>query len=224
MGISPTAQIKVANPRRHPLPRGLKGPVDHMISTALAQRPDVAADYALLQASKAGIAAAKADFLPKVFVAAAASTGQNGFNVNGLPTISSQSTTTGVLAGITVPIFDAGRRAAQLERARSQSAAAAEVLRETQIGAATEVVVAANELRTALESFAAAEAFASAARTTYDAAVEAYRKGLGTVTAVNEANTGLLDARLAEADAYAASLIAASNLAFVMGRIGAGGS
>ncbi len=41
--------------------------------------------------------------------------------------------------------------------------------------------------------------------------------GLGTVTVATEAETGLLDARLAKADAHAASLIAAANLAFAVG-------
>ncbi|QRG08402.1 hypothetical protein EZH22_08985 [Xanthobacter dioxanivorans] len=77
------------------------------------------------------------------------------------------------------------------------------------------ICVAGNALRAALESHKAASALASAASTTYDAALAAYRNGVGTVTV---ADSGLLDARQAQADA----LIGAADLAFVVGAMTSG--
>lgn len=81
------------------------------------------------------------------------------------------------------------------------------------------ICVAGNALRAALESHKAASALASAASTTYDAALAAYRNGVGTVTV---ANSGLLDARQAQADAHADALIGAADLAFVVGAMTSG--
>ena len=54
---------------------------------------------------------------------------------------------------------------------------------------------------------------------TYNAAFEAYQNGLGTLTDVTAADSSLLDAREAQADAHAASLLAASSLAFMLGNM-----
>ncbi len=53
---------------------------------------------------------------------------------------------------------------------------------------------------------------------TEDTAFETYRHGVGTITAANEAANGLLSAEQRNVDAYTSALIAAANLAFVMGK------
>lgn len=217
MGVNATLRLHVEDAGRRRLPDAANVPLDSMIKLALAQRPDVIASYSVLQASQSGIKAAEAEYLPKVFLAAGAATGQGNFNANGLPTIGQQATGSGVLIGATVPIYDAGLRAAQLKQAQSRAAAAESTFQRTQTLAVTEIVAASNALRTALESYKAASALASAAATTYDAALEAYRNGVGTVTALTAADSGLLDAKQAQADAHAAALIGAANLAFVVG-------
>ena len=219
MGVTATLRIKIGEIGRRRLPPTLDAPAEAMIRQALSQRPDIAASYAAFKASKSAIAAAEAEFLPKVFVAGGLATGTNGFNVNGLPTINTQATGIGVLFGATVPLFDAGLRSAQLTKAQSQASAAEQSFKKTQMDAVTEIVAASNALRTALESFHAASNLVRTAAITHDAAVAAYQNGVGTVTAATDADTGLLNARLAQADTHAASLIAAANLAFVMGAL-----
>lgn len=63
-----------------------------------------------------------------------------------------------------------------------------------------------------------------AAKVTYDATFEAYRSGVGTLADATAAETGLLDARQAQADAHASALIAASSLAFLLGAMTSRGS
>ncbi len=219
IGINATARLKVENSGTRRLPAPTDVPLDAMVKLALAQRPDVWASYSALAASRAGIRAAEAEFLPKVFVAGAIASGDNSFNANGLPTIGQQATGSGLLIGATVPLYDAGLRAAQLKQAQARVAAAESTFRRAQTDAVAEIVGASNALRTALESYKAASALVAAASTTYDAAIEAYRNGVGTVTAASAAETGLLDARQAQADAHASALIAAANLAFVVGAL-----
>lgn len=217
MGVNATLKIHVDDAGKRRLPDGLNVPLDSMVKLALAQRPDVIASYSVLKASQAGIKAAEAEFMPKVFVAGAVASGQGSFNANGLPNIGQQATGSGVLIGATVPLYDAGLRAAQLKQAQSRAAAAESAFTRTQNAAVTEIVGASNTLRTALESYKAATALTSAASITYDAALEAYKNGVGTITAATAADSGLLDARQAQADAQAAALIGAANLAFLVG-------
>ncbi|MDF2809411.1 MAG: TolC family protein [Microvirga sp.] len=217
MGVNAMLRIHVGDDGGRRLPDAGNVPLDQMIKLALSQRPDVVASYSALQASRAGIKAAEAEYLPKVFLSGAAATGQGNFDANGLPTIGQQATGSGVLIGATMPLYDAGLRAAQLKQAQSRVAAAESTFRQTQILTVTEIVAASNELRTALESYRAATTLVAAASTTYDAALEAYRNGVGTSTAATAANSGLLDARQAQADAHAAALTGAANLAFVIG-------
>ncbi|MBL8579879.1 MAG: TolC family protein [Mesorhizobium sp.] len=217
MGVNATLRINVQNANRRPLPSASKVPLESIIKLALARRPDVVASYAAVSASKAGVKVAQAEFMPKVFVAGAVGSGHGDFNANNLPVISQQASGAGVLVGAAMPIFDGGLKSAQLAQAKSRVEAAESTFHRTQSIAVTEIVAASNALRTALESYRAAEALHQAATTTYDAAVDAYANGVGTVTAATAAGSGLLDAKQAKADSHAAALIAAANLAFVVG-------
>ncbi len=217
VGISPMTVIKVRQPTGRQLPADIGRPTEDVIRTALAQRPDVLASYSAMKASEAGIAAAQAEFLPKVYMGAIAAGGNNDLSASGVPTVGQQASSTGVVIGATMPIFDGGLRKAQLENAKSLADASAATFQKTRDTAAREIVVSADALRSALASYRAAAALTRAAGVTYDAAFEAYRAGVGDITAATAADSGLMTARLAEIDAYTASLVAAANLAFVLG-------
>lgn len=204
---------------RRPLPAPAAPPLEATIQLALSQRPDVAASYAALQASKAGIKAAQADYLPKVYAGGNVAWGSGNFDVSGLPSIGQQGSGTGLLVGVTLPLYDSGLRQAQVRDAQSRAKMAEDEFQRVQNAAVTEIVAARNALRTALESHRAATALVGAASITYDAAFASYRSGVGTVDVAIEADTALLDAREAQADAHAAALIGAVNLAFVVGSL-----
>jgi len=175
-----------------------------------------------MQATESGIDAAKAGFLPKVYLAAVAAGGSANLSAGGLPTIGQSASTSGVLMGVTVPIFTGGLRVAQLRNAESVAAASKETFEKTKDDAAREIVVSAETLRSALASYQAATALVSAASVTYDAAFDSYRAGVGNITEATAADSGLLDARQAQADAHAAALVAAANLAFMLGDMTSG--
>ncbi|BDG73507.1 TolC family protein [Roseomonas fluvialis] len=217
MGVNATQRIRIEDDGQRRLPDAPDLPLDEMVRLALSRRPDVMASYLAMRSSAAGIAAARAEFLPNVFVAGALASGQGSFNAGGLPTIGQQATGSGVLIGATVPLYDGGLRIARLRQAQAQAAAAEGTFERTQMMAVTEIVAATNALRTALEAHRAASALVAAASTTYEAALAAYRNGVGTVTAATAADSGLLDGRQAQTDAQAAALVGAANLAFVVG-------
>ncbi|OYR15027.1 TolC family protein [Brucella thiophenivorans] len=219
MGVNAMLNINVESSMNRPLPAKFEGVTQSVVETALSRRPDLIASYAALQASKSNIKVAQAEFMPKVFVAGALASTSNSFNAGSLPTIGTQSSGMGILVGATMPLYDSGLRAAQLKNAQSMHNAATETFRRVQLDAVAEIVLASNSLKTALAANKAANVLVQTSGTAFDAALESYKNGLGTVTVVNETNNSLLDAKLAQTDAHAASLIAAANLAFFTGAL-----
>lgn len=218
-GLPPTSRIRIGGLKERELPRTTVSLTHDAIQGALARRPDLQASYAALAAAKAGVTAAEADFLPKVYLAAIAGGNRNRFEVGHLPGIQHRSSTSAVLVGVTLPLYDAGMRAARLKDAEIQVDNAKKTFEEVQRDIVREIVLAESTLISALESYHAAGELVEVASVAHDAALEAYQHGVGTITVVTETATSLLDAREARLDAYAASLSAAGNLAFVMGRM-----
>lgn len=219
VGVNAELKVDAQRVALQPLPAPYAPSLEASIQQALSRRPDVAASYAALQASKAGIEAAQAGYLPKVYLGGNISWGSGDFDVSGLPSIGQQGTGSGVLLGITVPIYDGGLRDALVRDAKSKSEMAADDFHRVQTAAVTEIVVAYNALRTSLESYQAATALVAAVSTTYEAALAAYRNGVGTVDAVTSADLALLDARQVQGDAHTAALTSSVNLAFVVGSL-----
>ena len=229
IGIPPLTSIAIADISKRPLPDDLDKPVDRALSDALARRPDVLAAIAAQKAADAGVRAAKAEFMPKVFVSASGSYTSGDIDVTALPGVGDQSPTVNlsnhrwgatVLGGVTIPLYDAGVRDAMLAQARDRAASAAEVLNRAKLGASQEVVMANSKLRTSLAAVAATRALLDASQTTYDAALAAFRHGVGSSTDMLAAERQLLEARNLAADAHSATLSAAATLALACGALG----
>ncbi|MFG1334099.1 TolC family protein [Xanthobacter autotrophicus] len=217
MGVSPVTELKVKPANGRALPASIGAPTEKMVEAALSRRPDVLASFSAMKASQAGIGAAQAEFLPKVYLGAIAAGGNSSLSASGLPNIGQMSSASGVMVGATMPLYDGGLRAAQLKNAESLAAATEATFQKVRDEAAREIVVTAHTLRSALASYTAATALAQAAAVTYDAALSAYRAGVGNISVATAADSGLLTARLAQSDAHAAALVSAANLAFVLG-------
>lgn len=217
VGLPPNQALNVADPVDQPLPAPADPLTEARLLQAMSQRPDVVAAYAGVKAAEAGVRAAEAEFMPKVFLGAVAAKNHNHFDVRGLPTLSAQATTRGVLLGVTVPLYDGGLRRTQLKQAEIRVSQAEQALKTLQQDAVREMVAAETVLHSALQSHQTAEDLVTTAQTAYDAAFEAYREGVGTITLATEAATKLLEAKQARVDARSASQLAAANLAFVMG-------
>jgi outer membrane protein len=230
MGISPETRLQTQENAGRPLNLADIRLTEDMVQRAVARRPDVLAAYAAARASRSQIVAARAEFLPKIFVTGnvAYTTGQlalssvPGVGSNASPTLnlSSNSFSSLILGGITVPIFDGGMRAAALKQARDRADSAQTVLRQTVDESVKQVVAAETGLRTSLSAYTASGRLQDAAQTSFDAALAAYRSGAGSFTQATMAQSSLLDARLGRSDTYYAALIAASSVAFATGAMG----
>lgn len=219
VGLSPHTNIKIASDAARRLPRPRALPTEELVRTALARRPDVLASYAAVKASEANARAADAAFMPKVYLGAMAAANNGRIQAGSLPGLGLQNTSTGIVVGASVPIYDGGLRANQRRQAQSVTRAAIATHEQVRTAAIREIVVASDTLRSALASHNAASELVNAAGVTYNASFEAFKNGLVPITDVTTAETGLLDARQAQADAHAASLIAASTLAFSLGNM-----
>ncbi|MEO9781427.1 MAG: TolC family protein [Sedimentitalea sp.] len=219
VGVSPRSKIKIATSSGRRLPRSRAMPTDQLIEKALSRRPDVLASYAMLKASEANELAADAAFRPKVYLGAVAADNSGRIQTGALPGIGLQNTTTGVVVGASIPIYDGEIRKNKRLQAQAETAAAAAAHEQAMNVATREIIMSSNALESALASYEAASEMRKAAQVAYDAAFEGYRNGLGTLTDVSAVDTGLLDAKQAQADSHAAALIAASTMAFALGNL-----
>jgi outer membrane protein len=230
MGISPLTHLKIADIPEHRLPSAETGAIERIVSDALGRRPDVLAAYASQQASLENVRAARAEFLPKLFVSATGAYNSSHLDVTAIPSLGAQSPGTvnltgnqfgaTIFAGITMPVYDGGLRQALLEQARAKADNATVALIHTKEEAVRQIVVAENTVRTSLAAYSAATSLTAAADTTFEAAFAAYRNGVGSITDATAAQTQLLQAQDASTDAYSAARSAAATLALAVGELG----
>ncbi len=230
MGISALTRLKVADIPEHKLPEADSRSIEQLVSEALGRRPDMLAAYAAQRQSGENVRAARAEFRPKVFLSATGAYNGGHLNVSAIPSVSPQTPGTAnltgnqfgltVFLGITMPVYDGGLRAAVLEQARAKADNAGLALTHTRDEAVRQIVLAQNGLRTNLSAYAASTSLKAADETTFDAALTAYRNGVGSITAATVAETQLLQADDASSDAYSAARSAAATLALAVGALG----
>ena len=160
-----------------------------MIEIALANRPDIFAGYATLEASREGVKKAKSDFMPKIGVFGTLSSYEMGVSAGGLPQIENNGFNGNIMVGATIPLYDAGMRDANLKRAQSQVDAAERNFEQLKDAAAREIVLASNALTTAVQANNSDVKLRQAAYKTYDSALDSYKNGIGTVSALATAQT-----------------------------------
>lgn len=229
IGLPTSTHLRLADVSGRRLSRATAVMTDALIREAVSRRPDVQSAYALAKAGQAGVDAARAELMPKLFASGTVGGARGALGVSSLPSLGdlgspilnlSNRTTSGVImGGVSVPIYDGGVRYAMLEQARSRADTAQATLIRTRLDAARQIVKSDNALKTALATHEASRELSTAAATTFDAALTAFRSGYGSVVEMTLAQSGLLDAKLGETDAYHATLIAAASLAFATGLV-----
>jgi outer membrane protein len=229
IGLSPLTQLTVEDVSHRSLSASAQAPIEQMVSAAIARRPDMLSAYAAHQASLARVRAAQAEFMPKVFVTATGAYTSGDLQAPALPGFGQNSTVLDlsgnkfggtVLLGITIPLYDGGVRRAALSQAQSGADRAEQKLIEVRNEAVRQIVSGGNTARSSVADFEAAQALLSASQTSFDAALTAYRNGVGSITAVTMAEAKLLEARNISTTAYSNALSAAAGLALAVGALG----
>ena len=175
------------------LPQSAQFGIPSLPAEVLAQRPDVARAAREIAAASADIGAAEAQRYPRLTLAGSVGAARfRGDDLSG----SLQTWSVGPVA-LSVPLFDAGRRAADAEAARERYLAAAAQYRATARQAVREV----EQALVSLESTSQRSADARAAVEGYNASfagIEArYRNGLASLLELEEARRVRLTAETA---------------------------
>ncbi len=156
--------------------------INSVPASALSQRPDVAASERELAAASADIGVAEADRYPHISLS-----GSIGYSVANFGSGDAKGQTWSYGPQITVPIFDAGRRAANADSAKARYA---EALANYQ-GLTQRAVREVEEALVRINSAIAREADADAALKGYDAYLAAadarVRAGAGSLVELEEA-------------------------------------
>jgi outer membrane protein len=144
-------------------------------------------------------------------------------NVGGLSTQGSRHYTVNepgasILLKLSLPLFD-GAREARISIANSEAVAARHMLDQKHDAAVQQMTDAYDALTIGFAEYSAALVLTKAAQTADDAALDAYRHGVGTYTDLANAETALSHAQSEKEDAHANAFTAAAALAFATGGI-----
>jgi NodT family efflux transporter outer membrane factor (OMF) lipoprotein len=181
-------QLKAASARL-PQPRGFS--LDALPAALLAQRPDVAAAERELAAANADIGAAMAARLPRVSL-----TGSIGWAATRYAGVTNEGRTWSFGPALDLPLFDAGRRAANVDASRAQYQAALANYKARVRGAVSEVEQALVSLSSAQERVADTRAAATGYEAFLKAADSRYRAGAGSLIELEESRRALLAAQV----------------------------
>jgi len=182
-------------------------------SQLLGRRPDIRAQRWRVEAARQGIHVAQTQFYPDVNLNAFV-----GFQSLGTSSfLSLGNREVGVGPAVSLPLFDAGRRRANLADADAQYDAAVEQYNQTLSDALREVVDQLSSFRSVSEQRVEQEHALAASRDAYDLAVLRYREGVGNYLQVLSAEAPLLIQESLQADLRARALDLSINLVRALG-------
>jgi outer membrane protein len=221
IGIAPTTPLKIAPMSALPLPAEMTNSVERTMDQALANRPDLAAQLAMLRAREADVSRAKAEDLPQIGLNGSVGQAYSRFDAytGGKTTgpFDYDDTIYGINLTLSWNIFDGFLRRNKLQQAEAQRSQAAAELSALQLKAMREVWKSYVDVKTALVQSEAAQALLTASQDAYDANTTKYQNGLGTLIDLLAAERELARARTTIVESRAELLESAAALAFAIG-------
>ncbi len=190
-------------------------PLEELTARALAQRPERVALQQRVRAAEARAAAARAGRRPSVVAAA----GYDYSNPNRrlLPATEEWRSSWDAGVSATWSVLDGGRTRSAVAEAEARADAARRGLDDLDARLRLEVTRRVLDLRTAVEAVAVAETSVASARENRRVAEERYRAGVAVSSELLDAETALLRAGLARADALARVRVATAGLRRAVG-------
>jgi outer membrane protein len=219
LGVAANTALDVPSLESLPIPAGLGGDVDQLIETAVRQRPDLAAQVATLDARRAQVAGAKAEFFPTVGVYSAYGDQSWGYRFDGSPSVKTSQPQYGGLLTIKWDIFTGFKRLNEVRQAEADRDAAGAQLKSIAVDAISSVWRAYYEFQTALSRYDYARALLAASQESYDANLDTYRQGLSTIVELLTADRDLANARYTIVQSRADLLTSSAAVAYAVGAI-----
>jgi outer membrane protein len=219
LGVAANTALDVPSLDSLPIPAGLGGEVDQLIETAVRQRPDLAAQVATLDARRAAVERAKAEFFPTVGVSGAYGEQAWGYRFDGTPSVKTSQPQYAGLLTIHWDIFTGFKRLNDVRQAESDRDAAGAQLKSLEVDAISSVWRAYYEFQTALSRYTYAKALIAASQESYDANLDTYRQGLSTIVELLTADRDLANARYTIVQSRADLLTSSAAVAYAVGAV-----
>jgi outer membrane protein len=216
MGVDPDATVEVADSADRALPAAPLQGVRALVERALVSRPDVLAALGKVRAAEAGLRRARAAYGPAIGIDAQFYGNFGGWSSGG-PFFHVAEPGLNALLGVDWPLFDGGAREVNVAIAHSEVSGARAALDGVRDRAAQEVTSAYDQLQTSFAEYQAATDVEETARTAFDAAVDAYRSGVGLLTDTLAAENAARESQLQKENARASVFTSAAALAFALG-------
>ena len=220
-GIPPTTPIQITDISALPAPAALEDSVDKVIDQALERRPDLIAKVAAVREKEAEVRRARAEYYPTLSLVANVNSILGGVQITGgnQPTgwFSAAEPSYGVGLLLRWNIFEGGATRRRVELAEAQRQAAEAEVTATRDQAIREVWKAYTDVRLAARRQDVVVALVDAFQKSYEATLESYRHGLGTLIDLLAARRELSRARFVDLDTRLQLFNASAALAFNTG-------
>jgi outer membrane protein len=221
IGVPPTTSIQVTDFTALPPSSALEASVDRVIDQALEQRPDLIAKVAAVRAREADLRRARAAYFPTLALVGNVGTlaGQAEVTGGNKPTgwFSAAEPSYGVGLALEWNLFEGGATRRRVELAEAERRAAQDEVTVARDRAIREVWTAYTDVRLAVRRLDVADALVNASQKSYEATLESYRRGLGTLIDLLAARRELSRARFVALDTKLQLLEASAVLAFATG-------
>src|SRR5271168_5271710 len=219
LGVAANTPLDVPSLDSIPIPSGLGTEVDQLIETAVRSRPDLAAQVANLDARRAAVEEAKAQFYPTIGISG--NYGEQAWNYDYIHTPTVQTAQPQYTAALTInwDLFTGFKRLNDVRQAEADRDAAGAQLKSLEVNAISSVWRAYYEFQTALSRYSYAKALLAASQESYDANLDTYKQGLSTIVELLTADRDLANARYTIVQSRADLLTSSAAVAYAVGAI-----
>jgi outer membrane protein len=195
VGVAADTHIRILSGQLDLLPKNLNDDVEQLMADALKQRPDIAAQIALVGADNAAILRVKSDFYPEVELSGNYGQIIWSYTVNSGNTQNLNQPFYGALLTLRWNLFTGFDRYYGVQRAIAERDAARSELKSLQLNVIAAVWTAYYDYLSAKKKRDASEALVNASEESYQANLQSHRHGLATITDLISAERDLMAAR-----------------------------
>jgi outer membrane protein len=221
LGMRSDRAPEVVSLKDQPLPQSLGSDVEHLIDSAVRERPDLAAMVSTLRARQADVNLAHASLYPTLTLTSFY--GEQAFTYRlsnpETPTFTAMAPEYGAGVSLKWDIFTGFSRVNAIKEAEARRDAARADLESAELDVAANVWRAYFTYRTAQRKYEYAQALLAASQSSYNSNFRSYGLGLATIVDLLSAERELAAARFTIIQSKAELLISAAAVTFATGAI-----
>ncbi|HLP18243.1 MAG TPA: TolC family protein [Bacteroidota bacterium] len=193
LGLPLSTEIALASPI-DPTPRTINGDIDGLVKKAFAERPEIAAMNARLQAGEAGVTLARAGWYPQI--ALVGNYTYSNPNQRIFPQTKKFSDSWDVSLSVSFDVWNWGATAHQTDQAQSMLAQTYDAMGQLRDGITLEVTQNYLNQKQSIERISVARKGVQQAEENYRITDEKFKKGLSLNSDLLDAEVALLQARI----------------------------